>query len=78
MVFIASQAAEYKICRFCISDRAFGSVFYMTTGLHGAHVLVGALFLSVGTARIISGHFRSTHHVGLEIAIWYWHFVDVV
>ena len=50
----------------------------MTTGLHGAHVLVGALFLSVGTARIISGHFRSTHHVGLEIAIWYWHFVDVV
>ena len=71
VVFIASQAAEYKICRFCISDRAFGSVFYMTTGLHGAHVLVGALFLSVGTARIISGHFRSTHHVGLEIAIWY-------
>lgn len=78
VVFIARQAAEYKLCSFCISDRAFGSVFYMTTGLHGAHVFVGAVFMSVGTARIITGHFSRSHHVGLEMAIWYWHFVDVV
>ena len=69
VIFITRQAVEYKLCSFCISDRAFGSVFYMTTGLHGAHVLVGAVFLTVGTARMIMGHFTSSHHVGLEMAI---------
>jgi len=78
VVFIARQAVEYKLCAFALSDRVFGSVFYITTGLHGAHVLVGAAFLSVGAVRIGRGHFSATHHVGLEIAIWYWHFVDVV
>ena len=69
VVFILRQAAEYKLCSFCISDRTYGSVFYMTTGLHGAHVLVGALFLSVGAIRLGLGHFSSSHHIGLEIAI---------
>ena len=77
-VFLGRQLIEYKLCSFCISDSVFGSVFYMTTGLHGLHVMVGALFLLVGSARIYLGHFSSLHHVGLELAIWYWHFVDVV
>ena len=66
------------MCSFALSDRVFGSVFYITTGLHGVHVLVGAAFLSVGAVRLGRGHFTASHHVGLEIAIWYWHFVDVV
>lgn len=78
LIFILRQAAEYALCRFTISDSVFGSVFYITTGLHGAHVLVGAVFLAVGQVRMRCGHFSASHHVGLEIAIWYWHFVDVV
>jgi len=69
ILFIIRQAAEYMLCRFTISDSVFGSVFYITTGLHGAHVLVGAVFLSVGHVRLMCGHFSASHHVGLEIAI---------
>jgi len=72
------QAIEYKFCRFTICDSVFGSSFYITTGLHGAHVFVGAVFITVGTVRMQLGHFSCEHHVGIELAIWYWHFVDVV
>lgn len=76
--FTALQAFEYYEASFRISDGAFGSTFFVATGFHGLHVIVGSLFLRVCLARIWFGHFRSNHHFGFEAAAWYWHFVDVV
>ncbi len=76
--FTALQAFEYNVAPFNISDSVFGSVFYMTTGLHGSHVLIGTIFLVVCLFRHIAHHFTRTHHVGFECASWYWHFVDIV
>jgi heme/copper-type cytochrome/quinol oxidase subunit 3 len=77
-IFTMFQGLEYVEATFDISDSVYGSTFYMTTGLHGLHVLVGTIFLAVCLARHYLGHFTPTHHVGFEAAIWYWHFVDVV
>jgi len=76
--FTFLQAFEYRNAQFNISDSVYGSVFYMTTGLHGFHVIVGSAFLIVCLIRLINWHFTINRHVGLESAIWYWHFVDVV
>jgi cytochrome c oxidase subunit 3 len=78
VIFTLLQAFEYYNSSFTISDGVYGSTFYMTTGLHGLHVLVGTIFLVVGLVRLISYHFTDTHHLGFESAIIYWHFVDVV
>jgi len=56
----------------------YGSTFFMATGFHGFHVIVGTIFLTVCLARAIAGHFTPTRHFGFEAAAWYWHFVDVV
>lgn len=61
-----------------ISDGIYGSVFYMTTGLHGFHVIVGTLFIAVCYIRFMKFHFTREHHLGFEFSVWYWHFVDVV
>ena len=61
-----------------LSSGVFGSTFFMLTGFHGFHVLVGMLMLFFITLRLQSGHFTEKHHFGLEGAAWYWHFVDVV
>lgn len=76
--FTRVQVAEYFASRFNISDSAYGSTFFVATGFHGFHVLVGASFLLVCLARAARGHFSSDHHFGFEAAAWYWHFVDVV
>ena len=76
--FTALQALEYAEASFSIADSAYGSTFFIATGFHGLHVLVGTLFLLVCLFRIIKYHFSSIHHFGLEAAAWYWHFVDVV
>jgi len=76
--FTLLQYYEYCVAPFNISDSVYGSVFYMTTGLHGSHVLIGTLFLLVCLYRLIEQHFTRTHHVGFECAAWYWHFVDIV
>lgn len=77
--FTLLQAEEYYSASFTISDGAFGSLFFVITGFHGIHVLIGTMFLLVGLVRTILYHFSKGHnHVGLEVAIWYWHFVDVV
>lgn len=78
LFFTFLQAFEYVTASFNISDGVYGSVFYMTTGLHGFHVFIGTLFLAVCLVRLIQHHFTKNQHVGLECAIWYWHFVDVV
>ena len=78
LYFILCQVFEYIHAAFSINDGVYGSIFYMLTGLHGFHVIVGTLFLAVCLARFLQNHFTSTNHFGLEAAIWYWHFVDVV
>lgn len=76
--FTCLQAMEYLEAPFTISDGIYGSSFYMATGFHGIHVLIGTTFLIVCLFRLIKYHFTSKHHVGFEAAAWYWHFVDVV
>nr|AXS66175.1 cytochrome c oxidase subunit 3 [Curculionoidea sp. 31 KM-2017] len=76
--FSALQIFEYKMAPFSISDGIYGSTFFMTTGLHGLHVIIGTTFLLVCLIRLYKNHFSSTHHLGFEMAAWYWHFVDVV
>jgi len=77
-LFTFLQAYEYHISSFCISDGAYGSCFYLATGLHGLHVLIGTLFLIIRLWRIGALHYSPTRHLGFEFACWYWHFVDVV
>jgi cytochrome c oxidase subunit 3 len=69
---------EYYEADFTISDGIYGSTFFLTTGFHGFHVLVGTTFLIVCFFRVLSYHFTRNHHFGFEAAAWYWHFVDVV
>jgi cytochrome c oxidase subunit 3 len=76
--FTGLQGLEYLHAPFNISDGIYGSTFYMATGFHGFHVLVGSLFLAVSTFRLFCHHFTRSHHFGFEGAAWYWHFVDVV
>lgn len=77
-IFTALQGYEYMSAPFTISDSVYGSTFYMATGFHGFHVLVGTIFLAVCWYRIKRGHFTIESHFGFEAAAWYWHFVDVV
>nr|WNH24128.1 cytochrome c oxidase subunit III [Eptatretus carlhubbsi] len=76
--FTSLQAMEYYNSSFNISDNTYGSTFFVATGFHGAHVLIGTMFLLICLLRQLLFHFTSTHHFGFEAAAWYWHFVDVV
>nr|DBA44326.1 TPA_asm: cytochrome c oxidase subunit III [Depressigyra globulus] len=76
--FTYLQAGEYHEASFSISDGAYGSTFFVATGFHGLHVLIGSTFLIVCLLRLWSYHFSNSHHFGFEAAAWYWHFVDVV
>jgi cytochrome c oxidase subunit 3 len=80
--FVACQAHEYYESYTELNLRfdsgAFGSLFYMLTGFHGFHVILGSTMLTVITLRLIRGHFTADHHFGFEGVAWYWHFVDVV
>jgi len=77
-LFVFLQANEYYYSGFTIADSVFGSAFYMTTGLHGLHVIAGTIFLTVGLVRLFRDSFTSEHHLGVEFSIYYWHLVDVV
>lgn len=76
--FLGLQGFEYFIASFRITDSVYGSTFFMATGFHGFHVIVGTVFLLVIWFRMLKGHFSRRHHFGFEAAAWYWHFVDVV
>jgi len=78
MVFTALQAYEYGHAGFNFSGHIYGATFYMATGFHGAHVIIGTIFLFVCLMRALNGHFTPKRHFGFEAAAWYWHFVDVV
>ena len=76
--FTGLQALEYWEARFSIGDRRYGSTFFIATGFHGLHVIVGSIFLLATYLRIHKGFLGHDHHFGFEAAAWYWHFVDVV
>jgi len=80
--FVGVQAYEYmhayRDLNLRLDSGVFGSTFFMLTGFHGFHVIVGAIMLTVMFFRILKGHFRPDHHFAFEAAAWYWHFVDVV
>ena len=78
VVFGAVQAYEYMHAPFAFGGSNYSSAFYMATGFHGFHVLVGTIFLIVCLRRTYLGHFTPRQHFGFEAAAWYWHFVDVV
>jgi cytochrome c oxidase subunit 3 len=78
LAFTVLQALEYAEVRFRICDRVYGSIFFIATGFHGVHVIVGSIFLCRSLIRIYKGYFRCIHHFGFEARVWYWHFVDVV
>nr|YP_010691321.1 cytochrome c oxidase subunit III [Drosophila prosaltans]WBU93971.1 cytochrome c oxidase subunit III [Drosophila prosaltans]WBU94036.1 cytochrome c oxidase subunit III [Drosophila prosaltans] len=76
--FTILQAYEYIEAPFTIADSVYGSTFFMATGFHGIHVLIGTTFLLICLIRHLNNHFSMNHHFGFEAAAWYWHFVDVV
>lgn len=78
LYFTLLQASEYYETSFTISDGVYGSTFFIATGFHGLHVIIGSTFLIVCLLRQLKFHFTSNHHFGFEAAAWYWHFVDVV
>jgi cytochrome c oxidase subunit 3 len=78
LCFTGLQAYEYAHAAFGFRENVYSSTFFMATGFHGFHVIVGTIFLFVCLMRAIKGHFTPTHHFGFEAAAWYWHFVDVV
>lgn len=78
ILFTALQVYEYAHASFPFSGSIYGATFFMATGFHGAHVIIGTIFLIVTLFRALAGHFNSKQHFGFEAAAWYWHFVDVV
>ena len=79
LYFTFLQGLEYYEARFSFSDGIYGSTFFIATGFHGLHVIVGTIFfLIVSLFRLIKCELSAKHHFGFEAAAWYWHFVDVV
>ena len=79
ILFTCFQAYEYHHAAFKFTDGVYASNFYMATGFHGVHVIVGTIFLIVCYIRGKKGHFfDGKNHLGFDFAAWYWHFVDVV
>lgn len=78
LYFTILQVFEYYETPFTISDSVYGSTFFIATGFHGLHVIIGTTFLLICFFRQLNYHFTSSHHFGFEAAAWYWHFVDVV
>ncbi|APX12066.1 cytochrome c oxidase subunit 3 [Tateyamaria omphalii] len=81
LLFTFFQAYEYSYLLYQgweFGGDKFFSNFFMATGFHGVHVIIGTIFLFVCLLRAMKGHFTAEKHIGFEAAAWYWHFVDVV
>lgn len=76
--FTLLQIYEYGHAAFTFDGHIYGAAFFMATGFHGAHVVIGTIFLGVCLMRALGGDFDEKKHFGFEAAAWYWHFVDVV
>jgi cytochrome c oxidase subunit III len=76
--FTCVQGWEYAHAPFAFKHSIYGATFFMATGFHGAHVIIGTIFLIVCLIRAYAGQFTPKQHLGFEFAAWYWHFVDVV
>nr|YP_009542292.1 cytochrome c oxidase subunit III [Aphis fabae mordvilkoi]AYU56880.1 cytochrome oxidase subunit III [Aphis fabae mordvilkoi] len=76
--FLMLQMLEYNQATFTFSDSIFGSSFYMATGFHGLHVIIGTIFLMINLLRMLKLHFSFIHHISFELAAWYWHFIDII
>lgn len=77
-IFLALQFIEYTELTFSISDSVYSSLFFLLTGFHGMHVLVGTIFLAVSASRLEESHFSTTRHLCFVLALIYWHFVDII
>nr|AHA52456.1 cytochrome c oxidase subunit III [Acanthormius sp. QL-2013] len=77
-LFMIFQYLEYFESYFTISDSVYGSIFFVMTGFHGLHVMIGTVFILISFIRLMYKHFSLYHHFGFESSSWYWHFVDVV
>ncbi len=78
ILFTIFQVYEYSHAAFGFAGNIYGANFFMATGFHGAHVVIGTIFLFICYLRVRKGHFTAEQHIGFEAAAWYWHFVDVV
>jgi cytochrome c oxidase subunit 3 len=82
LIFVFVQGYEYahayQDLNLTLQSGIYGSTFFMLTGFHGLHVILGSLMLIIMLVRILKGHFTADYHFGFEAAAWYWHFVDVV
>jgi cytochrome c oxidase subunit 3 len=78
VIFTVFQAYEYGHAAFGLAGNIYGANFFMATGFHGFHVIIGTIFLFICYLRVRRGHFTAKQHIGFEAAAWYWHFVDVV
>nr|AFJ24750.1 cytochrome c oxidase subunit III [Schmidtea mediterranea] len=78
ILFLSFQISEYISSYISINSTVYGSVFFLLTGFHGFHVVLGLILLSVSLLRVDYTMFSDFQHLGLECSIWYWHFVDVV
>ena len=78
VLFTACQILEYTQAGFEFTGNLYGAAFFMATGFHGFHVVIGTIFLTVCLIRALKDEFTPEHHLGFEFAAWYWHFVDVV
>jgi len=78
VLFTCVQAYEYTHAHFDFAGNLYGATFFMATGFHGAHVIIGTVFLAVCLMRLMAGQLSPQKHFGFEAAAWYWHFVDVV
>jgi len=77
VAFLSNQALEYAQATFQVDDHAYGSIFYVMTGVHGLHVMGGLAFMGA-VAAAIAGRSRAPVHQTVEVCGYYWHFVDVV
>ena len=78
VLFVVTQGYEYIHAPFAFKNSIYGATFFMATGFHGAHVIIGVIFLTVCLVRAFLGQMTPRHHLGFQFAAWYWHFVDVV
>nr|AIW06390.1 cytochrome c oxidase subunit III [Ichneumonidae sp. MT-2014] len=76
--FTSLQFQEYSEAPFSLADSSYGSIFFLLTGFHGIHVIIGTLFIIISMYRIYYNHYSTFHHFGFEASAWYWHFVDVI